>query len=67
MTTNNQFLIQLLSLRNLDCISQILLHLVIMMPLLFTNSLETLEATSIIQDDQILDSEILVEEVEVAL
>ena len=30
-------------------------------------SLETLEATSIIQDDQILDSEILVEEVEVAL
>ena len=35
------------------------------MPLL--HSLETLEATSIIQDDQILDSEILVEEVEVAL
>ena len=34
---------------------------------LATNSLETLEATSIIQDDQILDSEILVEEVEVAL
>ena len=34
---------------------------------LATNSLETLEATSIIQDDQILDSEILVEEVEVSL
>ena len=62
MTTNNQFLIQLLynyfsdlaSSRDNDAS-------------LATNSLETLEATSIIQDDQILDAEILVEEVEVAL
>ena len=65
MTTNNQFLIQLLSLRNnyfSDLASSRDND-----ASLATNSLETLEATSIIQDDQILDAEILVEEVEVAL